>query len=72
MTVMSSRFSDAVTTKQLCQIHPFMNENTLRWQRHIGEGPPSFKVGRKVLYSLSAVEEWLTALELATARGGIG
>lgn len=33
---------------------------TLRWWRHVGTGPRSFKVGaRKVMYRRSDVETWL-------------
>jgi DNA-binding transcriptional MerR regulator len=40
---------------------------TLRYWRHIGYGPKSFKVGRRVLYALEDVEAWLAA-----ARSGVG
>jgi DNA-binding transcriptional MerR regulator len=33
--------------------------NTLRYWRSMGEGPPSFKVGRRVLYRTDDVEVWL-------------
>lgn len=32
---------------------------TVRYWRWRGEGPPSFKVGRRVLYDRAAVERWL-------------
>lgn len=31
---------------------------TVRYWRHIGKGPRSFKVGRRVLYRESDVETW--------------
>jgi hypothetical protein len=31
---------------------------TVRYWRHIGKGPRSFKVGRRVLYNLADVEAW--------------
>lgn len=31
---------------------------TLRYWRHIGKGPRSFKVGRRVLYKREDVQEW--------------
>jgi predicted DNA-binding transcriptional regulator AlpA len=34
-------------------------EATLRWWRHIGEGPPSFKVGRTVVYDEDELERWI-------------
>lgn len=32
---------------------------TLRYWRSIGEGPPSFKLGRRVVYSERALDDWL-------------
>lgn len=32
---------------------------TLRYWRHIGKGPKSFKLGRRVLYRREDVEAWL-------------
>lgn len=32
---------------------------TARYWRHIGYGPPSFKIGRRVLYRVEDVEAWL-------------
>lgn len=38
------------------------NESTARYWRHIGYGPTSFRVGRRVLYRRSEVEAWLNRL----------
>ncbi len=32
---------------------------TVRYWRHVGKGPKSFKVGRRVLYALEDVEAFL-------------
>lgn len=50
----------------LCRARP----ETVRYWRHIGYGPPSFHVGRRVLYSASKVRDWLRerATEDATKR----
>jgi predicted DNA-binding transcriptional regulator AlpA len=40
---------------------------TIRWFRHVGKGPRSFKIGRRVLYSRVDVEQWI-----AEAREGVG
>ncbi|MGY4642805.1 helix-turn-helix domain-containing protein [Cellulomonas sp. URHB0016] len=32
---------------------------TVRYWRHIGKGPKSFKVGRRVLYAVDDWEAWL-------------
>ncbi len=34
-------------------------EATLRFWRHQGEGPHSFKIGRRVMYRREDVENWL-------------
>ncbi len=44
---------------------------TLRWWRHQDRGPRSIKVGKRVLYKLTDVHDWLAAEEAATARGGV-
>lgn len=36
--------------------------STVRYWRHIGYGPPSFRVGRKVLYPEAEVAAWLEEL----------
>jgi excisionase family DNA binding protein len=37
-------------------------EGTLRYWRHRGEGPPSFRIGRRVVYRRSDVEAWIERL----------
>ena len=36
--------------------------DTVRYWRHVGRGPASFRVGRRVLYAQQDVEAWLTQL----------
>ena len=43
--------------------------DTLRYWRHRGTGPNSFKVGRRVMYDEDAVLAWLDARRNAE-RGG--
>lgn len=38
---------------------------TLRYWRKFGGGPPSFKVGRRVMYRRGAVRAWLAEQEAA-------
>lgn len=40
---------------------------TVRYWRHIGKGPKSFKLGRRVLYAVEDVERFITE---ARAVGG--
>ena len=49
-----------------------VSANTLRYWRCIGEGPPSFKIGRRVAYRRAEVEKWLAEQEAATRREGGG
>jgi predicted DNA-binding transcriptional regulator AlpA len=36
-------------------------EATLRYWRHKGEGPPSARIGRRVMYRQGDVETWIAA-----------
>lgn len=40
---------------------------TVRYWRHIGKGPKSFKVGRRVLYAATDVQTWLEQAEKESA-----
>ncbi len=42
---------------------------TLRYWRHRGEGPKSFKLGRRVMYKRADVEAWIQAQYDASANG---
>lgn len=46
--------------------------STLRYWRHIGVGPVSFKIGRRVAYRRSDVDAWLASQYETTARGDQG
>jgi len=39
---------------------------TLRWYRSVGRGPVSFKLGRRVRYRKSDVDDWVNAQYDAT------
>jgi Helix-turn-helix domain len=47
-----------LTTKQVADRYPHTSESTVRYWRHMGTGPRGVKIGRKVLYRLSAVLAW--------------
>ena len=38
---------------------------TLRWLRHQGTGPEGFKIGRRVVFTQSAVEQYVAAQQEA-------
>lgn len=40
---------------------------TVRYWRHLGTGPRSFRVGRRVVYRRHEVEQWLSEREMADA-----
>lgn len=54
---MATRF---LTTAEVAELVRAPAE-TVRYWRHVGKGPRSFKVpgGRRVLYAVEDVEEWL-------------
>lgn len=53
-----AQVSEYMTVKEFSQLTR-TPESTCLWWRHVGRGPRSFKVGRRVLYLRSDVEEWL-------------
>ncbi len=61
---MSTRFLTTPEVAELARTSP----ETVRWWRHVGQGPASFKVGRRVLYAVDDVEAWLAhARKVGTA-----
>lgn len=42
-------------------------ESTWRYWAHIGQGPPSFKLGRRRVWKRAAVMAWLASQEAAGA-----
>lgn len=44
---------------------------TLRYWRYMDTGPQSFRLGRRVMYRRSDVEEWLLSRLALTCRGGV-
>lgn len=45
-----------------------ISPNTLYVWRHRRQGPPSFRMGGRVMYRISALNEWITAQERADSR----
>lgn len=45
-----------------------ISENTLYVWRHRREGPPSFRMGGRVMYRVSALDEWVAQQEAADSR----
>ena len=40
---------------------------TVRYWRHVGKGPKSFKVGRRVLYAIEDVDAWIAQAKVGAA-----
>lgn len=60
--------SDYLTTQELAELIRTPVE-TVRYWRHVGKGPASFKPGgRRVLYARSDVEVWLASAR----KAGVG
>lgn len=45
-----------------------LSPNTLYVWRHRRQGPPSFRMGRRVMYRISALDEWVASQERADSR----
>lgn len=62
---------DLLTTSEVSELIRRPPE-TLRYWRWRGEGPPSFKLGRTVLYDRVDVLRWIDAQKAATCSGDGG
>lgn len=47
-----------------------MAESTLRYRRHAGLGPVSYRIGSKVYYDKADLDAWLAEQRAASVRGG--
>lgn len=52
--------SEYMTTAEVAELLRTPAE-TVRYWRHVGEGPPSFKIGRRVLYAREDVAAFIAA-----------
>lgn len=60
--------SQYLTTQELAETLRTSPE-TVRYWRHVGKGPKSFKVGRRVLYAAEDVEAFIADARGVSARG---
>lgn len=44
-------------------------ESTVRYWRHMGSGPTSFKIGRRVVFKRTDVDAWLAHQQATTSSG---
>lgn len=49
---------ELLTTEEVAKLAR-TSTDTVRYWRHVGKGPRSFKVGRRVLYDQADVQSWL-------------
>jgi predicted DNA-binding transcriptional regulator AlpA len=63
-TVMSETASpdDLLLLPEIAQMTR-KTENTLRWLRHRGEGPPMWLMGRRLVARRGAIAEWIAQQE---------
>ena len=45
-----------------------LSSNTLYVWRHRRQGPPSFRMGRRVMYRIAALDEWVRTQEQSDSR----
>lgn len=60
---MTRRYLTTVEVAEICRTSP----ETVRYWRHVGKGPKSFKLGRRVLYDEVEVEAWLETMSRGDA-----
>jgi DNA-binding transcriptional MerR regulator len=46
-------------------------ESTLRYYRHAGIGPVSYRLSGKVFYDRLDLDDWIAAERAASVRGGV-
>jgi excisionase family DNA binding protein len=49
---------DVITTDELARLL-HVSANTVRYWKHRGTGPQSFKVGKRILYKSEDVDAWI-------------
>jgi len=59
--------NDLLLTDEVAEITR-IPANTLRWYRHAGRGPESYRLGSRVVYPRAALIEWMQQQKDATRR----
>lgn len=59
--IISSSTPEYMTAEEVAELCRTTTE-TVRYWRHVGKGPRSFKAGRRVLYATEDVRAWLAGL----------
>lgn len=42
---------------------------TLRWRRESNQGPPSYRLGKRVMYDVADLDAWVEAEKVESLRG---
>ncbi len=64
---MDSKYLDSLELENMTGT----KSSTWRYWASIGQGPASFKLGRRRVWKKSSVLAWLAEQEAATTRGGV-
>ena len=46
-------------------------DSTVRWWRLVGKGPPSIRIGKRVLYPVEGIREFEAGLRAAATRQAV-
>lgn len=57
-----------LSPEQVAELLPGVTKNTLAMWRYEHKGPRYYKLGRKVVYALDEVEEWIAGSGVETPR----
>lgn len=60
-----------LTTKDAADYLGGLSHDTLRYWRYRGEGPRSYRLGRRTFYDVADLNVWANDQKAKTARGGI-
>lgn len=63
----SSQIADLMTVEDIHK-ETGIPKDTIRWWRHVGRGPVTFKLGRRVMCRREDFEAWLSDAYGATAN----
>jgi excisionase family DNA binding protein len=64
----SAPYSNAFLTLDKAAEYLGISPNTLYVWRHRRQGPPSFRMGRRVMYRITALDDWVREQEQADSR----
>ncbi len=63
--------SSRLTTEQVSELTGVPVATLRYWRSRGDKGPPSWRIGKRVVYDLAGTESWLEAEKARTLRGGV-